>query len=122
MTSSNTARSVLRSTSPCDRVLVQPQPAVAGHRLGDVDQQRVRHRRSGCSVSSASTTCSASCPAARAFHSPERRQPVGVDVLRRALQLGERRDRLAGVRAWGWSTSSSRVLSDWTIRGPSFTC
>ena len=51
------------------RVLLQPQPAEPVHRLGDVDQQRVRHGVAAV-VSSASTTCSASCPAARAFHRP----------------------------------------------------
>ena len=68
-----------------------------------------------------STTCSASWPAARAFQRPSGRQAVGVDVLGRALELGERRDRLAASGAEGWSTSSSSVLSDWTMRGPSFT-
>ena len=52
----------------------------------------------------------------------ERREPVGVDVLGGALELGERRDgRGAHSSARGWSTSSSSVLSLWTIRGPSGT-
>ena len=29
---------------------------------------------------------------------------------------------LRASAAWGWSTSRRRVLSDWTMRGPSFTC
>ena len=29
-------------------VLLQGEPAVAVHRLGDVDEQGVRHRRTGC--------------------------------------------------------------------------
>jgi len=42
-------------------------------------------------------TASASWPAARAFHRPSEREPVGVDVLRCAFELGERRDLSAGV-------------------------
>src|SRR5918997_6411437 len=69
----------------------------------------------------ASTTCSASCPAARAFHSAS-------GVTRYVCTCsGERSSSANGAiaarqsRAAGWSTSSSSVLSDWTIRGPSDT-
>ena len=46
-TSSSTGRSVEDEHQPVGRVLVEPQPAVARHRLGDVDEQRVRHRVAG---------------------------------------------------------------------------
>jgi hypothetical protein len=71
--------------------------------------------------SNASTTDSASCPAARAFHSPS-----GVSRYVCTCS-GERSSSANGAiairhsSASGWSTSSSKVLSDWTISGPSVT-
>ena len=54
-------------------VLARPSPGSAG-RSGPSCRRRRRAgraaRRSGCSVIRALTTCSASCPAARAFHRP----------------------------------------------------
>ena len=81
-------------------VLLQGQPAVAVHRLGDVDEQRVRH----------------GVPAVRdervdhllgvmtgrpGVPQPERGDAVGVHVLGRPLELGEGGDgpaRLLGTR------------------------
>ena len=81
---------------PVGRVHRQLQASVAGHRLGDVDQQGVRHRV-------------AAVPQQRVDHllgvvaggprvpEPERGDAVGVDVLRCAFELGERRDRVPAL-------------------------
>src|SRR4051794_19621242 len=70
---------------------------------------------------STSTTCSASCPAARAFHSAR-------FVIRYVWMCsGARSSSANGASACrasaasGASTSSRTVLSDWTISGPSGT-
>ena len=78
------------------RVLLQPQPAVAAHRLGDVDEQRVRH---GVAAEGQQRVDHLLGVVARGARVPQaqRRQPVGVDVLGGALELGEGRDRLAGI-------------------------
>ena len=81
---------------PVGRVLLQPQPAVAGHRLGDVDQQRVRDGVAAVLQQRVDDLLGVVAGGPR-VPEPERRQPVGVDVLGRALELGERRDRLAAV-------------------------
>ena len=80
-----------------DRVLLQPQPAVARHRLGDVDEQRVRDGVAAVLQQRVDHLLGVVAGGA-GVPEPERRQPVGVDVLRRPLELGERRDRLAAVR------------------------
>ena len=82
---------------PVDRVLLQPQPAVARHRLGDVDQQRVRDGVAAVLQQRVDDLLGVVAGGARVPEA-ERRQPVGVDVLGRPLELGERRDRLAAVR------------------------
>ena len=82
---------------PVGRVLLQPQPAVARHRLGDVDQQRVRDGVAAVLQQRVDDLLGVVAGGARVPQA-ERREPVGVDVLGRALELGERRDRLAAVR------------------------
>ena len=78
------------------RMLLQPQPAEAGHRLGDVDQEGVRH--GVAAVGQQRVDHLLGVMAGRpGVPEAEVGQPVGVDVLRAALQLGERRDRLAAV-------------------------
>ena len=70
-------------------------------RSGPSSRRRRRAARAGrrtrLHVSSASTTCSASWPGGARVPEAERGEPVGVDVLGRALELGEGRDRLAGL-------------------------
>ena len=100
------------------RVLHQLQAPVAIHGVGDVDQQRVRHRVAAVANQRVDDLLGIVTGRPR-VPQPQRRQPVGVDVLGRALEFGERRDRRARLAASGWSTSSSSVLSDWTISGPS---
>src|SRR4051794_5070624 len=70
-------------------------------------------------VSRVSTTCSASCPAARAFHSPSgvRRYVCTCSGARSSSAKGAIALRQAS--AAGWSTSSSSVLSLCTMSGPS---
>ena len=80
------------------RVVDQLQPAVPVHRLGDVDQQRVRHRVARVLEQRVDHALGVVAGGA-GVPQPERGQPVGVHVLGRALQLGERRDRHpAGLR------------------------
>ena len=81
---------------PVHRVLLQPQPAVAGHRVGDVDQQGVRHGVPRVAEQHVDDLLGV-VPGGARVPQPERGQPVGVHVLRRPLQLGERRDRAAAV-------------------------
>ena len=95
-TSSSTGRSVRDQHQPVHRVLLQPQPAVARHRLGDVDEQRVRDGVAAVLQQRVDDLLGVVAGGAR-VPQPERREPVGVDVLRRPLELGERRDRLAAV-------------------------
>ena len=78
------------------RVLLQPQPAVAGHRVGDVDEQRVRHGVAAVLQQDVDDLLGV-VPGGAGVPQPQRGEPVGVHVLRRALQLGERRDRAAAV-------------------------
>jgi hypothetical protein len=72
-------------------VLEEAQPAVAGHRLGDVDQQGVRHRVAGVLHERVHDLLGV-VPGGAGVPQAERGHPVGVDVLGGALQLGERRD------------------------------
>jgi hypothetical protein len=74
------------------RVVDQLQPAVAVHRLGDVDQQRVRDRVAGEAQQRVDDRLGV---VARGSGVPqaERGEPVGVYVFGRALQLGEGCDR-----------------------------
>jgi hypothetical protein len=79
-----------------DRVLLELEPAVAVHRVGDVDEQRVRHgvaaeAHEGVDDLLGVVAGGAGVPQA------ERREAVGVHVLGGALELGERRDRSAAV-------------------------
>ena len=78
------------------RVLFQPQPAVPGHGLFDVDQQRMRHREPGVLQQRVQHLFGVE-PGGPGVPQSQRRQPVAVDMLRRALQLGERRDGVAGL-------------------------
>ena len=74
------------------RALDQLQASVAGHRVDDVDQQRLRHRvaREGHQRVDDLLGVVAGCAGV-----PQRQRgdAVGVDVFGRALQLGERGDR-----------------------------
>ncbi len=72
-------------------MLAEGETPVTVHRLGDVDEQRVRH---GVAAEFDERVDDLLGVVARGPCVPqaERRHPVGVDVLGRALQLGERRD------------------------------
>ena len=104
------------------RVVDQLQPAVPVHRLGDVDQQRVRHRVAGEAAAGrrprprrrARRRGRSTAPAASAGTCA--RAPASAPARRTGRSPSGRRC------ASGWSTSSSRVLSDWTISGPPVTC
>ena len=74
------------------RVLLDPQPAVAVHRVGDVDQQAVRDGVAAVREQGVDHLLGVVAGGARVPQA-QRRQPVGVDVLRRTLELGERGDR-----------------------------
>ncbi len=81
-----------------DRALHQLKTAVAGHGVDDVDEQRLRHR-----VARERHQCVDDLfgVVARGARVPQRQRcdPVGVDVLGRALELRERSDR--GARSAG---------------------
>ena len=79
-----------------DGVLLQAQPAVAGHRLGDVDEQRVRDGVPAVGQQRVDDLLGVVAGGA-GVPEAERGEPVGVDVLRAALELGEGGDRLAAV-------------------------
>jgi hypothetical protein len=73
------------------RMVDQLQPSVPVHRLGDVDEQRVRHRVPRVAQQRVDDALRVVAGGAR-VPQPERGEPVRVDVLGRALELGERRD------------------------------
>ena len=97
-TSSSTARSRRDQHQAVRRVLGQLQPAVAVHRVGDVDQQRVRHGVAAEADQRVDDLLGVVAGGA-GVPQPQRGQPVGVDVLGGALELGERRDRGARLAA-----------------------
>ena len=84
-------RSVVTSTRPWLGCLLDPQPAVTVHRLGDVDQQAVGHRVAAVGEQGVDHLLGV-MPGGPGVPQAERSQSVGVDVLRRPLQLGEGRD------------------------------
>jgi hypothetical protein len=76
---------------PVRRVVHELQPAVPVHRLGDVDEQRVRYGVPGEAQQRVDHRLGV-VPGRPRVPQPERGQPVRVHVLGGALQLGERRD------------------------------
>ena len=82
------------------RVLLEAQPAVPVHRLGDVDEQCVGHGVAGERQQGVDDLLGV-VPGGARVPEPERGEPVGVDVLGRPLELRERRDRLAAVSGVG---------------------
>ena len=80
------------------RVLDQLEPAEPVHGVGDVDEQRVRHRVPGEPDQRVHHLLGV-VPGRPGVPQPERGQPVGVHVLGGALQLRERGDR--GPRVGG---------------------
>src|SRR5918996_1668145 len=72
------------------RVGFQAEPAVACHRLGDVDEQGVGHRVAGECQQRVDDLLGVVAGRAGVPES-EWREPIGVDVLWRPLQLRERR-------------------------------
>ena len=81
---------------PVDWALDQLQPAVAVHGLGDVHQQRLRHREAGVGDQYVDHLLGV-VPGGACVPQRQRRDAVGVHVLGRALEFGERGQRLAGV-------------------------
>ena len=118
-TSSSTGRSVLVEHQPVGRVLLEPEPAVARHRLGDVHEQRVRD--------GVAAVAPAACrrPARRRGRRRARSTGRAGSAGRCARARGSARARRTGAIALrqscarSWSISRSRVLSDWTMSGPS---
>ena len=104
-----------------DRLFEQGQPAVAVHRLRDVDQERLRDRVAAVGDQRMHDllgvmACSAGVP------QPQRRDAVGMDVLRGALELGERGNvapRRLGVGVVDLQQESLVGLDDqWAIHRP----
>ena len=82
------------------RVLLEPEPPVPRHRLGDIDEQRVRDGVARVLEQDVDdllgVVAGGPCVPQR-----QRRHPVGVHVLRCALELRERRDRPSARSAVG---------------------
>ncbi|MBW8702630.1 hypothetical protein MBT84_23830 [Streptomyces sp. MBT84] len=72
-------------------VLAEGQPPVAVHGLGDVDEQRVRHRIPAVLHEGVDDLLGV-VPGGPRVPQSERGHPVGVDVLGSTLQFGERSD------------------------------
>ncbi len=72
-------------------VVGELEPPVAVHRLGHVDQERVRHRVARIGQQRIDDRLGVVTGGTR-IPQPEGRQPVRVHVLGRTFQLGERRD------------------------------
>ena len=79
-----------------DRTLDQLQPAVARHGLGDVHEQRLGHGEARVGDQDVDHLLGV-VPGGPGVPQGQRRDPVGVDVLGRALELGEGGQRLSGV-------------------------
>ena len=77
------------------RVLLQREAAVAVHRVGDVDEQRVRDGVTAVGDQRVDDLLGVVAGGA-GVPQAERGEAVGVDVLGGALELGERRDGPAG--------------------------
>ncbi len=75
---------------------LERHPAVAPDQLAEVDRQVRRHRELAVGGQGVDHRLGRH-PGRRGVPERERGQPVGVDVLRALLQLGERRDRVAGL-------------------------
>ena len=73
---------------------------VAAHRLGDLGEQGVRHREARVGDEGVDDRLRVQARGARVPQG-QRRDPVGVDVLRGALQLGEGGDGAAGLTGPG---------------------
>ena len=78
------------------RVLFEPEPAVPGHGLFDVDQQGVRHGEPGVLQQGVQHLFGVE-PGGPGVPEAQRRQPVAVHVLRGPFQLGEGGDGVAGL-------------------------
>ena len=78
------------------RVVEQLEPPVAVHRLGDVDEQGVRDRVAAVLQQRVDDLLGV-VPGGPGVPQAERGQAIGVDVLRGALELGERRDGAAAL-------------------------
>lgn len=74
-----------------DLLAVEREPAVAVHRVGDVDEQRVRHGVAAVRDERVDDLLGV-VPSGPGVPQAERGDPVGVDVFGRSLQLGEGRD------------------------------
>ncbi len=91
-TSTSTARSSAAQHEAVGGMVGQLEPAVPVHRLGDVDQQGVRHRVPRVAQQRVDHALRV-VPGRAGVPQAEWGQPVRVHVLRRAFQLRERRDR-----------------------------
>ena len=78
----------------------QLEAAVAAHRLGDLGEQGVRHREARVGDEGVDDRLRVQARGARVPQG-QRRDPVGVDVLGGALQLGEGGDGAAGLPGLG---------------------
>ena len=78
----------------------QLEAAVAAHRLGDLGEQGVRHRETRVGDERVDDRLRVQARGARVPQG-QRRDPVGVDVLGGALQLGEGGDGAAGLPGLG---------------------
>ena len=72
-------------------VLLESEPTIAGHRVGDVDEQRVWHRIAAVHDERVDDLLGV-VSGGSGVPQAEWRQPIGMDVLGRALQLGKRCD------------------------------
>ena len=82
---------------PVGRVHLQLQASVATHRVGDVDEERVGHGIAGVTQQGVDDPLGVVSGGA-GVPQTERREAVGVDVLRCAFELRKRCDRVAALR------------------------
>ena len=73
------------------RVVEQLEPPVAAHRVGDIDEQSVRHGVAAVAEQRVDDLLGV-MPGGAGVPQSERGEPVRVDVLGCALELGERCD------------------------------
>ena len=81
---------------PVSRVFLQLEPAVAVHRLSDIYKQWLRHGEAAVALQHVHDLLRI-VPRGTCVPQRQRSDAVGVDVLRRPLQLGKRCQRVAGL-------------------------
>ena len=95
---------------------LEPDPAIAAHQFRDVGRQIGRQREFAEAAQNLDHLLGGHAGGGR-IPQGERGKPIGMDMLRALLQLGEGSEGVAGLGVAGLSTSTRTVRSPWTMSG-----